>query len=440
MKKQISRVVIILLVAAGVCVILLLPPIRQRLDWRITELRAQVNTWLHPPEQVSFKSSDPAARASQSTAQAPAPAPSLTATLSPTLTPTPVSSTPLPSPTATLTPTPLPKAFKINGGKYFSQIGYFNYCAPANLAMALSYWGWNGKLADVGNAIKGNPKDKNVMPYEMEAYAKEEAKLGAVTRVGGDLETIKRLVSNGFPVLVELGVFFDDITGVVSWMGHYRVITGYDDNQKIFVSQDSFIEANHPVPYDQFLSEWRSFNYIYLIIFTPDKEALLMNLLGTNADPTTNYQAAAQKASSEIYQTTGRDQFFAWFNRGTNLMDLQDYAGAATAYDQAFIVYNNLPNDIKVRPYRILWYETGPFFAYFYTGRYYDVIDKATNNSINLVRDDTPALEESFYWRAKAKAALGDSSGAIQDLRKSLEYHPDFPPSLEEMKRLGVSK
>ncbi len=54
-----------------------------------------------------------------------------------------------------------------------------------------------------------------------------------------------------------------------------------------------------------------------------------MELLGPDADEGTNIQRAAKKASDEIYGLEGIDQYFAWFNRGTNLRLLQDYAGAA---------------------------------------------------------------------------------------------------------------
>ena len=78
---------------------------------------------------------------------------------------------------------------------------------------------------------------------------------------------------------------------------------------------------------------------------------------------TVNLRNAAQRASDEIFSTSGRDQFFAWFNRGTNLMELQDYIGAAAAYDEAFNIYSGL--DPETRPWRLLWYQTGPYWAYY---------------------------------------------------------------------------
>jgi tetratricopeptide (TPR) repeat protein len=84
-----------------------------------------------------------------------------------------------------------------------------------------------------------------------------------------------------------------------------------------------------------------------------------------------------------------------------------------------------------------LWYETGPYFAYYYVGRYYDVLSLATT-AIDAALDE-PAIEESFYWRGMAKSALGDTSGAIVDFREALKYHPDFDPALNQLSALGAT-
>jgi tetratricopeptide (TPR) repeat protein len=115
-------------------------------------------------------------------------------------------------------------------------------------------------------------------------------------------------------------------------------------------------------------------------------------------------------------------------------MQLQDYTGAAGAYDQAFQLYPDLEKDL--RPWRMMWYQTGPYFAYFYTGRYQDLVDLATTT---IEAASEPYIEESFYWRARAYEALGNRDGAIADLRTSLEYHPNFTPSTTFMQQLGIS-
>jgi hypothetical protein len=333
---------------------------------------------------------------------------------------------------------PLPLSYAIEGGTYFSQHNKWNYCGPANIAMALSYWGWEGTADDAAAELRTYSKDKNVMPYEMADFVREETGMGALVRVGGDLDTIKRLIAAGYPVVAEKGPHFRDINYQITWMGHYQTLTGFNESGGYFIAQDSYIEPDFHQPFDTFMDEWRSFNYTYLVVYPLEKENDVLNLLGRAADEMRNYQDALEKAQDEIYQTTGVNQFFAMFNYGTNLVYLRDYNGAAKAYDQAFLMYDALPTDDSIRPYRILWYQTGPYYAYYYTGRYVDVIEMATKNSIEMVRDAVPALEESFYWRGMAKIAIGDQDGGEEDFRTCLEYHRDFNPCLVELNKLGI--
>jgi len=427
---------VILIAVALFCVMaavaIFYQPVHDRLAWRFNEAKIMVKSFISPPEKAAF--------VPQTQSGATAPSPQITAldiTPTPTWTPLPeFTMTPLPYPTATPTVEPLPPQVALQGVRYMDQHGLWNYCAPSNLAMALSFWGWEGDRMDTGKALKPYDKDKNVMPYEMVDYVNANTDLKAIERVGGDLELVKRFLSKGFPVLAEKGAWIKDFSGVVSWMGHYGVITGYDDEKSELITQDSYYSADYLVPYDSFIEGWRSFNYTYVMIYPADRENEVMSILGEQADETVNYQYAAQRASDEIFALTDTNKFFAWFNRGTNLKELQDYAGAADAYDQAFSIYNTLPEDKSVRPYRILWYQTGPYFAYFYTGRYYDVISLSTT-AIEAALDE-PALEESFYWRAMAKNALGDTAGATADFRESLKYHPDFQPTIYQLSLLGI--
>ena len=131
---------------------------------------------------------------------------------------------------------------------------------------------------------------------------------------------------------------------------------------------------------------------------------------------------------------TGRDLYFAWYNRGTNLVSLGDYAGAAQAYDEAFKIYPTIPE--KNRPWRNIWYQTGPYFAYYYTGRYQDVVNLAKTTLDYLSNE--PTLEESWVWKARAEAALGDTKTAIDDLHSALKYHEGFIPAMQELQSLGA--
>jgi hypothetical protein len=402
-----------------------LPPIHDRLAWRVDEWQSRIKYAIDPPEKAVFVPKDQVST-DVALVHEPTASPSVAPTSTPTM-PGPTS-TPLPSATPTETPAPLPDKAMLTGIVHEYQL--WNNCGPANLAMDLSYWGWPGDQKDTAAFLKPNPRDKNVMPYEMQAFVEQDTGLKALVRMGGDGEVLKRFIAAGFPVIVEKGfegVSFD------GWMGHYEVVNGYDDAKNVYIVQDSYNGPNLPVAYDKMDSQWRAFNFLYILVYPPEREAEVMKILGPQADETANYQYAAQKASDEISQLSERDLYFAWYNRGTSLMYLQDYTGASQAYDQAFAIYPSIPE--KQRPWRMLWYQTGPYFAYFYTQRYNDVIDLATTT---LDKMSEPILEESFYWRGRAKAALGDTAGAIEDYQASLKVHPGFGPSLLELQNLGA--
>lgn len=407
------------------------PSLRSRVVSNFNELRVQARYALNPPQQAVFVPEEAVATIVDATMQA------FSRTSTPTASPAPESfsatTTPQFTPTPTLTPTPLPESVSLNGVRYQDQHGLWNYCAPANLAMGLSYWGWQGERTDVGPLLKPFEKDKNVMPYEMADYVQTYTNLNALVRHGGTLETLKKLVAAGFVPLIEKGIVIRDINGKLGWMGHYATITGYDDARKVFITQDSYFEPNFKVSYDELLWQWRSFNYVFLVIYPPEREAELLDVLGDYADPQAAFQIASQIAAEEAVRLDGVEKFFAYFNRGTSLVNLQDYAGAASTYDQAFALMAGLPeND---RPWRMMWYQTGPYFAYYYTGRYQDVERLATTT---LDAAAEPFLEESYVWRARARLALGNRSGAAEDVRKALEYHPGFTPAVELANLLGI--
>jgi len=426
------KCLILLITIIGLCGLLAAfaynqPFVQERIGWRISVLLAEIKYALSPPEEAVFTPNPTVAAMVQATMAAFTP--TATPTPSMTLTPGPTH-TPTVTPTTTLEPTPIPASVQLDGIRHEYQ--KYNNCGPANLSMALSFWDWEGDQRDTAAFLKPIQDDKNVMPYEMAAYVEEQTSLNVIVRVGGDLELIKRFLAAGFPVLVEKG--FD--VPAKDWMGHYQLITGYDDERQRFTAQDSYNGGpNLPVPYDKFKQYWRHFNYLYMVIFPPEREVEVRALLGPHADENSNFQHAAQLSSTEIYTLAGRPQFFAWFNRGNNLVSLKDFAGAASAYDEAFNLYPSL--DLEIRPYRLMWYQTGPYWAYYYTGRYDDVIGLANNTLYYTI--DEPTLEESYYWRALAKEALGDVAGAIEDLRTSLVYHPEWEPALQQLVRLGVS-
>jgi hypothetical protein len=408
--------------------------LHSRLDRLANDVQAQVFYALNPPQEVVFTPREQQVDAIvQATMLALQPVITPSPALMDTATPTQpgATSTPQPSPTPTLTATPIPEAFSLAGLKHEYQ--QMNNCGPATLSMALSYWGWQGDQRDTRIYLRPNfatVDDKNVMPAEMVGYVEKFTGLKALVRVGGDLDMLKKLVAAGFPVMIEKGFQ----PPKEDWMGHFEVINGYDDARQRFTTQDSYIMANFPVPYDQLADNWwRDFNYVYLVVYPPDREAEVMSILGPHADPAYNFQQAAQIAAEETKQLSGRDLYFAWFNLGTNLTLLQDYVAASAAYDQAFAQYAQLSEE--ERPWRMLWYQVGPYQAYYNAGRYQDVIDLANTTLAYMLE---PVLEESFYWRGLARQQTGDLEGAISDFKRTVELNSNFSPGYEQLERLEI--
>jgi len=432
---------LILLLCLATGLIYKFPPVHDRLAWRVANLYVQARRALNPPEQIVFV---PGGQESpgviQTIAQAtldvlfPSSTPGKTpiASISAAINLSPMASTtPLPSDTPTPPPTPIPVRVLLTGIVHEYQ--KFNNCGPANLSMALSYWGWQGDQRDTRAFLRPNQAvdDKNVMPAEMVTFVETQAGLRALSRVGGDLDLLKRLIAAGFPVLIEMGHHPPKDW----WMGHYLVINGYDDAVGFFTAQDSLIQPDMPVLYSDLSTRWwRDFNYVYLVIYPPEREAELSGVLGPRFDEAYSYRYAADKARAEIPNLVDRDLFFAWFNLGSSLVGVEDYPAAAQAYDQAFTLYQALSEE--QRPYRLMWYQVGPYLAYYYTARYQDVISLA-NTTFSWVGQ--PVLEESYYWRGMAYAALGELKLAISDFKKAALINPNYTPPLQELERLGVA-
>jgi tetratricopeptide (TPR) repeat protein len=294
---------------------------------------------------------------------------------------------------------------------------------------------------------EGKPanKDKNVMPYELQNYITEKVpEMSSVIRFGGDIDVLRHMVSAGFPVVVEKGIYELDLNGKMGWMGHYAFVTGYDDKKQEIIYQDTYQPSGAPpgknrrISFEQFNEGWRAFNYIFVVVYPYEREAQVLSLLGDWADNEWATQHALNIAENESRTLSGIDQYFAWFNKGTSYVSLAqpDYSNAALAYDYAFGLYAKLTGDESIRPYRMMWYQTGPYRAYYWSGRFTDVINLATTTLEDTISE--PNLEESLYWRAQAQYKVGDTNAAIADYRAALKIHPNWLLAIEALQDLGV--
>jgi uncharacterized protein YvpB len=441
MKKS-SRTWFLLLIPLLILLAALIyqiPFVYNRLSWRVDDLKTRIIYAINPPDEAIFK---PVGG-------------TLATPLITTITDTPEPSPEGPTPTdaePVFTPTPLPDRVILDGVVFVHQHGRWNYCAPANLAMALNFWGWPGDRDDIARVVKPGiddsnldfiqqgRSDKNVMPSEMIGFVADHTDFNIVARFGGDLDVVKKLISSGYPVLVEIGDIREDSFGKVSWMGHFLFITGYDDITGEFVVQDSYQpEVDIPVKntredYEKLLEGWRSFNYLFMVANPPSQKEQVLNLLGDWADPAWGYDHALEIAEVEIQTLTGVNSFYAWFNKGTSLVKMEHYLEAGEAFDQAYQIYESLDNDDTKRPYRMTWYQTSPYKAYYFSGRYQDVINLA---NFTLGPFSEPVLEETLYWRGLAYYALGKKALSQSDFYQAVWLNPNFEAAKYQLSRLN---
>ncbi len=336
-------------------------------------------------------------------AASPTPPPTASAAL-PTATPYPTLPPPPPP-----TPIPIPVAYQASGYRFEKQ--KWNTCGPANLTQTLHYLGWGGTQQDVTNFLKPKELDRNVSPWELvnyvneSVYAQQGVPLKSLMRVGGTLEIVKRLVANGFGVIIEKGYNLAE----EGWLGHYLTIQGYDDSRGEIHGLDTYL-GDRWEPYDELDTRWQQFNRVFIVIYPADRERELALALGNHRDVNYAIQFALSRAKEEA--SIQPDNPYAWFNIGSAYALQGEYKKAVTAFDQARSVGVMLP-------WRFLWYQFGPYEAYYNAGYYSEVLN-LTQATLNT----SPDLEESHYWRGMALAATGDLEGAKQAFRRALNLNP----------------
>ena len=330
-----------------------------------------------------------------------------------------VSATSLPmiDPTASATPTPipapLPRQASITSPPFEQQTP--NNCGPATLSMALHIYGWEGNQADIANVIKPILQDRNVNPEELRYYVRTQAGwLNMEYRVGGKIETLKRLIAANYPVMVESVTSLDpnDALGPTDdlWAAHYLLLTGYDDNVQAFTIQDSYHGADLTIPYAQLETEWKPFNNLYIVMYFPQFEDEMKTLLATDWDPGINRQLALD--ASQADSAKNPNDAFAWFNLGSNLVYFDRYEEAALAYDKA--------REIGL-PKRMFRYQFGPFLAYFHSNRNEDLLVLT-----DYARGITEMSEEAWLWYGFGLYRQGDYDGALKAWQKADKVNPNF--------------
>jgi hypothetical protein len=390
--------------------------INSRLAWRFEVAKTYVRNVINPVGSVPTaipNTAIPSTPANQTLIT-----PTSAVSLQPTVVPSPI------PPTATLPP--LPAQASLSSPPYEKQTP--NNCGPAALSMMLHMFGWNGSQKDISDVIKPVTGDRNVNPEEMAYWVRNYAGwLRIEYRVGGDLETMKRLIAARYPVIIEGTTSLNpDDTGWPDddlWAAHYLLLTGYDDATQTFTVQDAYRGPDKTIPYEQLTSEWKPFNYLYMIVYLPEQEPQLQGLLGSNWDPDLNRQNSL--AASQAATVADPSDAFAWFNLGSNFVYFERYGEANAAYDKA--------RELGL-PQRMFRYQFGPFLANFHALRTEDLLGLT-----EYALQRTEMSEETWLWHGWALYRKGDTLKAIENWRKALAIHPGYEDALYALSFVGAT-
>ena len=388
----------------------LVPPINERLSWRVDVAITYIRSWLQPAGAMPTPDLASVALPTLTPPLAPSPFPSLV--------PSATAATALPTafPTSTQAPTPIPAKTVLTPPAWEKQAP--NNCGATTLSMLLHFYGWKGDQHTISDLVKPIQADRNVDVEELVYFV--HTKVGWLNieyRVGGDASELKRFLAVGLPMMIEessrveqqFARYDDDY-----WDGHYLLITGYDDARQVFITQDSFLGPDRAVADADLEKNWQAFNHVYIIVFRPDQQQTVQDLLGADWDASTNRQRALDQAQAET-QVDPKNPF-NWFNLGSNLVYFERYTEAAQAYDSA--------RKLTI-PQRMLRYQFGPFIAYFNANRIQDLL-ALTQYALRI----TDNSEEAWLWQGWAQYRLGNKQEAIDDFNKALKFHPGYQDAL----------
>jgi hypothetical protein len=319
-----------------------------------------------------------------------------------------------------------PPSFKLDVSRLTHEYQRWNNCGPTTLTMGLTYFGYADNQLPAAYYLKPNTEDKNVNPWEMIQFVNEvagqTANVRALYRPGGDFDLIKRLLAADFPVIVEKGF---EPPGE-DWMGHYLLLIGYDDVEGVFFTYDSYMGHGNfqglRETYDRIDHYWWHFNNVFIVLYPPEREAEVMQILGERADLIRAYQLTAQTAQTRA-QLDPQDAW-AWFNIGDALTHLGYYAEATSFFDVAF--------DLRL-PWRTLWYRHTPLEAFYKAGRFNTVL-----SLVQQAKLTTPYVEEWHYYHGLVFASQGRAADAKAQFNQALQYNSNFQPARDAIAALDA--
>jgi len=175
------------------------------------------------------------------------------------------------------------------------------------------------------------------------------------------------------------------------------------------------------LPYKDMYDLWTVFNRVYVVIYTGDQRPVVRSILGQQSDDATMWNAALQQIQAELQQNP--NNAFAWFNLGSDLVALGRYQEASDAYTKARVIG---------LPWRMLWYQFGPFRAYYETGQYAELIALADATIATAGN-----IEETYYWKGLGLAATGNAGAAREAWQRAVELNAGYSDAAGALAGLG---
>lgn len=140
----------------------------------------------------------------------------------------------------------------------------YNNCGPQALSSILSYYGIHVNQEKISGVLKACPtcymQTEVIDPYVRNfGLRAQRFKKGAISHV-------KALVRAGYPVLVL------QYLKTNSDVPHFRIVTGFDDRQKMFFLNDPYYAPNAAISYDGFQNLWSDLYSREFIVIYPEKQ------------------------------------------------------------------------------------------------------------------------------------------------------------------------
>ncbi|MCR4263272.1 MAG: C39 family peptidase [Candidatus Roizmanbacteria bacterium] len=320
------------------------------------------------------------------------------------------SSTPTVTPGLILQTSPVQK--KLSGGTQVFQT--FNNCGPAALSMTLSHYGIFVSQQELGQALRpyqnpqGDNDDKSVVLDELAYFAEKNYDFIPYHRPVGNMDLVKLFITYDMPVITRtLLREGEDI-------GHYRVITGYDDNRKILIQDDSLQGKQLTYSYDEFNRLWEVFSYEYVVLVPHEKKEIAEAILGDYVNERYAWEQSVSLATDSLKQNP--NNMYATFNRSVAYYHLGQYEKAIADFES---VENQLP-------WRTLWYQIDPILAYYQLGNF----DRVLSITDQILTNHNRAFSELYFLRGKIYEKHGNESAAQEEFRNVELYNSSFDPEV----------